>query len=230
MIAAVDGCKAGWLVAVAQGWPPSQIPVFVVCKTFKEVLLETAVCKVVVVDMPIGLPETGARRCDKDARRFLGAKGAPAVFPVPPRAALAAKTPQEFQALIREINGVGAGFPVWGIVPRLREVDEMMTPAIQQRVKEYHPEAAWRSYAKRPLYSKHSAAGLLQRMHLSTAVIPKMYAVSETLTEPGVSLDDLMDVTVGLNVAWKIVEKNEDRFPVEQEEKDAKGLSMEIWY
>jgi predicted RNase H-like nuclease len=46
----------------------------------------------------------------------------------------------------REIRGKGSGLPVWGIVPKMLEVNRLMEervandPAVQGRIIEFHPE------------------------------------------------------------------------------------------
>lgn len=228
-IASVDGCKKGWLVAMATQWPPAlNLIDFSVCPTFNDVLNATQHCSTVVVDMPIGLPAQGSRDCDIEARQFLAPKGS-AVFDAPPRAALSAATPQQFQNMVRQINGVGAGLPVWGIVPKLREVDAAMVPPLQIRVKEYHPEIIWRQYAGGiVLSSKHSAAGLLQRLEIIENAEINLYNFARILPVSTVKLDDLLDAVIGLDVAWKIDNGLGTKFPAVGQT-DGKGLSMEIW-
>jgi len=76
MIASVDGCKGGWLVAKSQSWPFDQSLQFEVHHDFNSVLENTDSCAVVVVDMPIGLPEDSEpRACDVAARQTLGTAG-----------------------------------------------------------------------------------------------------------------------------------------------------------
>ena len=57
MIAGVDGCRGGWLVAKSECWPFRTPLTLNVCKSFAEVLDATQDCESVVVDMPIGLPK-----------------------------------------------------------------------------------------------------------------------------------------------------------------------------
>ena len=56
MIAGVDGCKAGWIIALAAGWPCVEPPYLLLCRDFQALLAVTAECRAVMVDMPIGLP------------------------------------------------------------------------------------------------------------------------------------------------------------------------------
>ena len=49
MIAAVDGCKGGWLVAMSDQWPPQTIITATVCPDFEEVLKGVFDCSTVVL-------------------------------------------------------------------------------------------------------------------------------------------------------------------------------------
>ena len=75
--------------------PPNQLaPVFdrdgccetAVFPTFGELLAHYAGAKLILVDIPIGLPESkGGRDCDRKARKLLGRRSASSVFPTPTR-------------------------------------------------------------------------------------------------------------------------------------------------
>jgi predicted RNase H-like nuclease len=238
MIAGVDGCHGGWVVALADGWPCRLPPNMVICLTFEALLIATAKCQIVVVDMPIGLP-TGAehRYCDEIGRIMLGPSGATRLFYAPPRPTLSARTPAEFQGLHRDVTGKGAGLPVWGIVPKLREVDDVMTPApaLQNRVYEFHPELAWQHLAGTLLPSKHTHDGLNRRMALLREYVLSLDAITvarDGLTRKQASLDDLLDALVGLGVAQAIAGGPDyrRRIPKGEPERDSQGLRMEIWF
>ncbi|HEX5813965.1 MAG TPA: DUF429 domain-containing protein, partial [Methylomirabilota bacterium] len=88
LVAGADGCRAGWVVVLANG---SAAAVAVVPR-FADVLAAAADARVIGVDMPIGLLERaapGGRECDRLARRLLGHRGC-CVFTPPVRAALGA--------------------------------------------------------------------------------------------------------------------------------------------
>src|SRR3954447_20737539 len=78
-VAGVDGCPSGWVVAM--GSDVDVVP------TFADVLAATRDAVCVAVDMPIGLPDAGARACDVAARVALGPRRS-SVFPAPRRALL----------------------------------------------------------------------------------------------------------------------------------------------
>ena len=88
----------------------------------------------------MGLPESGTRACDRQARQRLG-RARSSVFWAPPRAVLAAETHPEAVALCRSRSAPGLSVQAWHIVARITEVDRWMTPARQRRVVEVHPDA-----------------------------------------------------------------------------------------
>lgn len=73
----VDGCPGGWAVAeldVEHG----QVIAIRREDSIGTVIGAVAADEVAVaaIDMPIGLPDTGPRACDREARRLLGRRGA----------------------------------------------------------------------------------------------------------------------------------------------------------
>ncbi len=235
MIASADGCKAGWLVAVSGDWPCRETPRLYICKTFKAVLELTYSCKSVVVDIPIGLPEgKRIRLCDLEAREMLGKDGRSRVFLTPPRETLSAMDGHAFQAAHREARSVGAGYPVWGFVPKLVEVDNLMTPKLQARVREFHPELVWARLENGSVASKHGAEGIAQRMALLKKFVPDLDSIVEWKKNLGRAArhDDLLDALVGLAVAEDLRKRTNPshRLPPEKPPRDGRGLRMEIWF
>lgn len=236
MIASADGCKGGWIVAVADRWPCRIPPVFAIYRTFQALLDATIDAEVLVVDMPIGLP-TGRehRLCDELGRSLLGPEGTTRLFFAPPRPTLVADSPVAFQTLHRAVTGKGAGLPVWGIVKKLREVDAVMTPTLQERVLEFHPELAWRYLAGTTLASKHSAAGIEQRQPLlrpHVACLDEITLPRADLRRNAACLDDLLDALIGLAVAQAVATGPDysRQMPMEAPERDQRGLRMEMWF
>jgi predicted RNase H-like nuclease len=87
MIASVDGCKGGWLVALSEGWACHASFRFELCSNFAAVRDLTAGCSATVVDVPIGLPEgKEVRAADELAKERLSRAGAStsSVFRTPP--------------------------------------------------------------------------------------------------------------------------------------------------
>lgn len=229
-LAGVDGCREGWVVALAQSWPLAEPVALEFRETFAEVLELTAAIPSVAVDMPIGLPDGSAvRACDVEARLALGPQRS-SIFLAPPRETLDSRTPQEFQALHRRLRSVGAGLPVWGIVPKMREVNEAMErdPALEQRVFEFHPELTWRRLAEggQAIPSKKSAQGVLARIGLLNRGCGAGWIPRRIPSEP--ALDDVLDAISGL--ASAAAEPSQYRFPSSRGKRNRHGLRMEIRY
>ncbi len=242
MIAGVDGCKGGWLVAMASGWPCPAPPRLLLCPDFHNVLDATMGCAAVAVDMPMGLPDAGeGRACDRAARALLKARrgAASRVFPPPCRASLSARDWLEFQELHRTISGKGVPKQVWAITPRLREVDAALFPDLQHRVVEAHPELSFRHLAGRVLASKHTQAGLEERLAaLAAASLQTAAALAGIPVGP--ALDDALDALALLATAAHVaqagveaapaVARRVPALPFSEIPRDARGLRMEIWY
>lgn len=246
-IAGVDGCKGGWVVAFGHGWPPRELPRLVLCLTFADVVAMTQCYVALVVDMPIGLPSASdwPRACDMAAqallratvatqkRRVAGASSR--VFHAPPREALDAETPMEFQQRHKQLcGGKGAGLPVWGLVPKLREVDAVMTRALQERVREFHPELAWMRLAGKVLPSKHRPEGVAARRQLLEPHVPGLDDLLAPRREigRGIAEDDVLDALVGLRVAHGLAQTpiEAKRLPRGAAPHDENGLRSEVWY
>lgn len=238
MIAAgVDGCRSGWVVAttVRRGGEARPYEVrFAVVAGFAEVIELTADAQCVAVDMPIGLldcPRPGGRDCDRAARALLGRQGS-SVFSPPARPALAAREYREAQRL----QGAGLSIQTWNIVPRIRDVEESMTPSLQARIVEAHPELAFRSLAGSDvvLARKASAEGFAQRARLLAAAIgsamPDLPSERSRIGTKKCALDDLADALVLADVARRAAGGTAFRVPAGDPRLDGRGLRMEIWF
>jgi predicted RNase H-like nuclease len=140
----------------------------VVVQALEDLLERIPQGAVVLVDVPIGLPEarTGSRRCDTSARRVLTPFGS-SVFPVPSRQAVFAETYQEAVELNREILGIGLSKQSWGICPKIREVDAFLQarPDLRGQVREVHPEICFWGLTGRPIgHSKRMREGFRARL------------------------------------------------------------------
>lgn len=151
----VDGCRGGWVGAlVAAGtvdW--LQLP------DVASVLAVDA--DAIGIDIPIGLPATGRRDCDRMAKRELG-RAHSRVFFAPPRGVLQAHSYAEAGQLHRALaEGLGMSVQSWHLVDRIRAVDEA---ADDQRLVEVHPELSFAALTGQVLPSKKTAEGRAARL------------------------------------------------------------------
>jgi len=235
MLAGVDACRGGWIVAKGPSWPCRETPCLGVCPDFRAVLSLTADCQRVAVDIPIGIPSgKQIRRCDREAKDFLRRNGhnPAAVFFTPPRECIPAEEVKEFQKLHKLARNVGAGYPVWGIMKKIKQADEAMTSELQERIIEFHPELAWLRLSAKKLVSKHKDEGIAERKVLIHLVVPELEQLLSWKDFLGraAAFDDLLDALVGLAVAEASLHNSAYRLPANDGEIDVTGLRMEIWY
>jgi predicted RNase H-like nuclease len=235
LVAGVDGCRGGWIVvcltlAETAAIPPLHVQL---CPTFAALLTLQPRPTVLAVDMPIGLlqtPQPGGRACDHQARRLLKRR-ASSVFSPPSRIILEATQ-------YAQVRGYGMSRQAFGILPKVRAVDQVMTPDLQSLVYEAHPELAFMALAGQPMqYNKKTAAGRQERLHALTQApeAPFRHAVQflsqalQTFPRTQVATDDLLDAYVLTRTAYRIATRQACCLPP-QPPLDAHGLRMEIWY
>jgi predicted RNase H-like nuclease len=177
MFAGVDACKGGWIVAKSAAWPCREAPTLALCPDFGAVVALTRDCRRVAVDIPIGVP-TGktVRYCDSEAKEFLRKHdhNPAAVFFTPPRECLRAESAKDLQKMHVALCGKGAGYPVWGFLAKIKQADAIMTPQLQKRIVEFHPELAWLRVARENLKSKHEAQGIVERKRTLLRLVPEL--------------------------------------------------------
>ena len=234
LLAGVDGCRAGWVVVVArldaQGAQEHQVRL---CASFADVLGLEPAPAVIAVDMPIGLlvePQPGGRDCDRLARRLLGRR-ASSVFTPPTRQLLEAVS-------YEQVRGDGLSVQAFNILAKIREVDRLMTPALQQRVYEAHPELAFRTLAGHPMqHRKKIVVGREERLRvLEQAPYPLFQDIRPAFAHAlrgcqrtQIAPDDILDAYVLVGTASRIWHAQGRRVPCVPA-CDQKGLRMEIWY
>lgn len=138
----IDGCKAGWVVARIGGSVDSLA--FNTMPNLTAVFEEVRAGELrAIADVPIGLPERGPRVCDRSARALLGSPRRNSVFPAPCRPVLTAGDYREVCELNFRASGRRVTRQLYGILAKIREVDEGMSPALQTNFREAHPEVTF---------------------------------------------------------------------------------------
>jgi predicted RNase H-like nuclease len=178
------------------------------------------------IDIPIGLAGDCARRADVEARRQLGRRRS-SVFPAPVRSVLAATTYEEACALSRASCGKAISKQLFNILPKIREVDALMTPLRQQRLFEMSPELSLAILAGAPMeHPKTTPAGRAERIHLLGAALGRV-EVERHLQRPprGARVDDVLDAFAG---AWTARRYAAARHLQLGGDVDDRGLRMEV--
>jgi predicted RNase H-like nuclease len=189
------------------------------------------------IDIPIGLAAGEPRQVDGEARRRLGVARASSVFPAPDARLMDATTDsasyEQALATARSITGKGISKQNWAICWRIREVNLLMTPVLQERVVEIHPEVCfWALAGGRPMvHAKRIAEGYAERRHLLAGALGVVLPTREEAgrwTRPAAA-DDVLDATVAAWTAWRFAEGRAGRLP-DDPPFDGRGLRMEMVY
>jgi predicted RNase H-like nuclease len=228
-VAGVDGAPGGWIAVL---WGKSLTHHF--CKNFAEVLDLKA--DVIAVDMPIGLPAVASRRAEGEVRKLLGARRS-SVFSIPCRAAVMEQDYRRACAINLAHSDPPRKFAkqAYHLFPKVREIDSLMTPDLQRRVHETHPELAFCVMNEKqpvPLAKKAKNAtgkpgldlrkSLLVRNGFPITELPPTIYLRKHVGE-----DDLIDACACAWVARRILQGENLVFP-QSPEFDEKGLRMSI--
>lgn len=235
-VAGVDGCRRGWAVVLRhQGTGEVRARVL----DFTAILRAPEQPSVIAVDMPIGLPgvaQRGGRAAEVEGRRLLPGRSS-SLFSAPTRAALEAFRAGAAYAHVSAANrgGVanapGLSKQTFHLLPKIDEVDRALSPALQRRVREVHPELSFAlaSHGATLPLSKKTAEGRAQRARLLVRLgFPAPLRLLGARLPAGVSADDLLDACIACWTAGRIAAGAAEVFPPAPEV-DARGLRMELW-
>lgn len=232
-IAGVDGCRAGWFV-VRSDQALERFDYFV-AGTIDDAALELRDCSVVGIDIPIGLPDSGTRTCDRLARRQLAPLRAASVFSAPIREILPLSDFREACDVSERTSGRRISIQAFNILPKIREVDALLRSrrAGERRFFEVHPELAFaRLNDLRPIADpKRSRTGYESRRRLLGSSIPASVLDDALGAFPRsqVARDDVLDACAVLLSARRIAAGNARRLPAEPDI-DSAGIDMAIWF
>ena len=228
----LDGCKAGWFYfrfdagAISYG----------VTKTVADILADVDGEACILIDMPIGLLESGKteRQCDLDAREALSPGRASSVFPAPCRQALAASSYEKASQINERKLGRKLSKQSYALIPKIRELDDLLASSELARasIRETHPEVCFWGLLGGPMeYSKRTRDGFVDRMRLLKLIEPaaeEMIAAA-FLVHGGFDAgrDDIVDAFIAAICAR--ASDNLQTLPAEPKP-DKRGLPMEICY
>ena len=225
-VAGVDGCPVGWIAFKAE-LPSLATSVEVVdLPSWLRKRPPDLAC--LGIDIPIGLLD-GSRACDKAARKLLGQPRGTTVFPAPCRAAVQAGTYEEASVINRQKTGRDLNLQSFYIGPKIKQVDDAITPEIQRWAFEVHPEVCfWALNGQHPMaHNKKTEAGRNERLNLLRTVFPNMHLHLDG-KPPGVGKDDLLDAAAA---AWTALRRYRGEAScVCTPERDEKGLEVTVYY
>ncbi len=226
----VDGCRAGWLVV---GLAVEGKLAHAMYERFTDFWRSAARnAALILVDVPIGLPERGQRICDHAARACLKARRA-SIFITPTRAAVYADTYAAANEINRANGGKGISKQTWNITHKIREVDALLrtTPRAASLIRESHPEMAfWALTGHEMTHNKKSGAGHAERLAVLTAYHPRALELyTDALKQyrrKDAAPDDVLDALVLAVTAQSTTLVTLPDTPP----RDAYGLPMAITY
>ncbi len=225
----VDGCRAGW-IAVMWG---AKIEHRLFTSFSEIVALDAAI---IAVDMPIGLPDLSGRDAERAARKVLGERQS-SVFAIPSRAAVMCEDYREACALNLKHSDPPKKIAkqTYHLFPKIREIDAVISPELQSRIHEVHPEVVfWVMNGHKPvtlakkIRSQNQSPGLILRRELLRKVgFPIDELPVSNYRKSDVGEDDLIDACACAWSARRIHEGKAITFP-EHPPRDPRGLSMSI--
>jgi len=232
-VVGVDGCHSGWCaVSIWDEENGLTVSPPVIYPSFRDVVASKA--KVICIDIPIGLTDGPEQRpCDIEARKRLGRPRASSVFPPPCRSVLKIEDYRAASEANFEVSGKKLPKQSFAIMPKITRVDSLMTPDLQPRIREVHPEVCfWALNNGRAMaWNKKKPAGHDERWRILRKVLPSLPAqpLHPRDLPHACAVDDHIDALVAVWTAVCISRGSAQRIP-SQPEMDDKGLHREMWF
>jgi len=228
IVAGADGCPGGWICLTKDTNTGAIASLFY--PTAQALIFQNPMPAILMIDIPIGLTNGPGRQCDTMARQLLGQRHV-CVFSAPIRPALQAATRQQASQITYAIAGRNVGCQSWAIVPKIREVDAVLSvnPQLQNRVFEVHPEVSFRQWNGGVPFQqrKKSQQGRTARQALignnRFANVRGAHVVAQ------VGHDDIADAFAALWTAERKLNGQAISIPAAPPI-DNMGLRMEMWY
>lgn len=226
LIVGIDGCPGGWLALIRDLRTGDVRPLLL--DHLDKLLYERL--ELVAIDIPLGLPDSGARSCDTLARKRLGQGRSSSVFSAPIRPLLACTTYSEACALGRTIDGKAISKQTWNIIHKIRDADSLL--AARERgfpVHEVHPELSFAVWSdSNALASKKTEEGRLARCELVERYIPGAFThIRSSLPRSTCRDDDILDAIAAVWSAERLHSGTALHFP-STPEYDSEGIRMQI--
>ena len=240
IVTGVDGCPGGWLAVRWNRAKDGDPLIAELYEGFSQLLAGEEVSAAIAIDIPIGLAARamkGGRPCDIAARTVLGARQS-AVFAVPARPAVMERDYRAAceVALNHSDPPRRISKQCFHLFAKIRDVDAVMTPDLQARVIECHPEVAfcamngWQALDRpKKVKSRPNPEGLaLRRRLLHDQGFPLEALAASRWPASKVGPDDILDACACAWTAGRFASQTARRFP-NRPGTDPHGLRMEIW-
>ena len=224
MFVGLDGCAKGWAAVRLYDNGTREIDFLTDLKDCLSSSFTRA-----MIDIPIGLPDSQYRNCDLEGRKLLG-ENRSRLFSGARRPLLSYEKRECAHDWGKVTDGIGVSCQLFCLLPKIRQVDELMTSRRQARVRESHPELIFqRLNGGTPLPSKRTHDGIWRRRRiLSDRGFASIDAWLDQRTGTGAKPDDVLDACACAVAAREA--REERRLPTKRQPPDAKGLKMEIWF
>lgn len=233
----VDGCPRGWFSVGFSGSGKYELKLFCL---FEDLLKYYATAKIILVDIPIGLPNGAEERsCDKNARKLLRPHPS-RVFRTPTRVALKylAKNPDDrggSRCKQVEITGKSLSEQTLAIMPKITEVDNLLPLSSDStpQVREVHPEICfWALNGQQSMCSsKKTKIGIEERLCVLQRVEPRTRQIfgeaCSKFRRKDVARDDILGALAAAVTACRGWPDNLQTLPADPQ-LDGKGFRMEM--
>jgi len=201
LVAGVDGCPGGWVVATIPVDAPADGEAHIeieTVQTFAQLVERDLIA--VGVDMPFMLADDGPRPDETAARRLLGPRRS-SIFPSPIRPVLACEDYHEALEVSRAITGKGLSKQAWNLVPKIIEVSDAVCSRadVPPVVLEVSPELSFLGMTGAPMAEpKRTSTGQQDRVEALRSVLGPLPDAAVSPPAPA-RPDDALDA---LAVAW----------------------------
>ena len=234
----VDGCRGGWFSVGFDTHGRYELNLF---SAFGELLDHYHHAELILVDIPIGLPESpGGRDADRLARKLLGPR-ASSVFPTPTRQTVQQvfSSPKDYDRaneIERRTASAGLSRQTFAIARKIDEGDRALLArdrGTRPLIRESHPELCfWALNCKQPMkFNKRRPVGAMERIRVLEKVETRTCRIFDKACckfLDRAAEDDILDALVLAVTAYH----GHGRLQTlpDQPSKDAKGLPMEMVY
>ena len=193
----IDGCRAGWLVAMIDRYGKLS---HLLLPSLNDLLNISP--QMALIDIPLEFAHQSYRPCELAAQLLLGRHKRASIFLTPHRSAVFAADYIEANRLNRLYLGKGLSKQSWNICNKIKEATLFITRRPDIQLFESHPELCFYFLNNfKPLVSKKSMPeGAADRLRIIAGYDPNFpEVISDTIRvtkRNAVKLDDVIDATI----------------------------------